>query len=195
MSAGVYKIVCKPTGEVYVGSAAKSFRTRRKRHWTDLRRGVHHNFKLQRAWKTYGESEFAFEPVLVCRAEDAVMYEQKVIDAFQPQLNVAVVAGSLLGYAHTAEAKAKIAKYPRTREARMLQSQARSVGRKVPTREFEWSVDRVNARRKLTEEDIKAIRAEYSEKRASMRELGRRYGVDHHTISDICHRVTWKHVA
>lgn len=193
-ASGVYKIVCKPTGQLYIGSAAKTFRQRRDRHFTDLRNNKHHSFRLQAAWNEYGEEAFVFHPMLVCRPEDAVMYEQALLGGLKPEFNVAVNAGSLLGYKHTEEARKKIASYERTHEMRMKQSARRSVGRNPNKRKFEWSADKANCRRKLSESDVRGIRYIYDNKLATMRMIAGHYGMDHHTISDICHRYTWKAV-
>lgn len=193
-SGGVYKITCMTTGEFYIGSAAKSFKTRRNNHFKQLRRGEHHSFKMQRAWDKHGEASFMFEPVVVCRPEDAVMYEQLIIDGMKPELNVASTAGSLLGYRHSEEAKKKIAAYPRTAEMRLKQSARRSIGRNPKPRKFEVNSGKPNGRQKLSEGDVRAIRYIYDNKLATMRMIAGHYGMDHHTISDICHRYTWKTV-
>lgn len=104
MSAGVYKITA-PSGRIYIGSAV-NFDSRWRVHRHHLRKGTHHSPPLQAAWHKYGE-DLKFERLLICAPEHAVMYEQIVIDALRPQMNVCPVAGSTLGYRHTDEVKAK----------------------------------------------------------------------------------------
>ena len=48
---------------------------------------------------------------------------------------------------------------------------------------------------KLTEDDVRAIRAEYATGTISTVALGAKYGVNNTTIGYIVRRVTWKHVA
>lgn len=48
---------------------------------------------------------------------------------------------------------------------------------------------------KLTEEDVREIRAIYSQGGISQTELGRRYGVGHTLISYVVNKIYWKHVA
>jgi group I intron endonuclease len=57
--SGVYRILCVPTGKVYIGSS-KNIYSRFKGHRRELRRGTHHSSKLQRAWNKYGEISFDF---------------------------------------------------------------------------------------------------------------------------------------
>lgn len=47
---------------------------------------------------------------------------------------------------------------------------------------------------KLTEADVRAIRAAYAADEADMRTLARRYGVAYMAIFEAIHRKTWKHV-
>lgn len=105
-NSGVY-VISTPSGRQYVGSAV-NFTNRWSVHKNRLRRGVHHSRKLQAAWNKYGE-QLRFSKLLICAREHVVMYEQIVIDALRPVLNVAPMAGSSLGYRHTAETKAKFA--------------------------------------------------------------------------------------
>jgi len=189
MSTGVYKITCAPTGKIYIGSAARSLEARRKRHWADLRGGRHHSINLQRSWNKYGESAFTFTPVLLCRPQDALMYEQLAFEALKPTLNMAPTAGNLSGFTHSIESRRKIAEYPRTPEMRLRQSAAMRTGRKLPTRR--WKVATPSRTRKVGEADVRAMRYVYDNRLASMRHLARHYGLDHHTVSDIVHRITW----
>jgi group I intron endonuclease len=57
--SGVYQIVCKPNGKIYVGSAI-NLRWRWHSHRRDLGNGVHVNPHLQFAWNLYGETNFEF---------------------------------------------------------------------------------------------------------------------------------------
>lgn len=55
--AGIYVIYCVADGKAYVGEA-KALRDRLRRHAADLRRGVHGNEHLQRAWLRHGPGAF-----------------------------------------------------------------------------------------------------------------------------------------
>lgn len=107
---GVYIITHIPSGLRYVGSAARSFKHRWSGHRTDLRRGVHHSKWMQHIYNKYGLEVFRFDIVLVCRAEDCLLYEQMFIDFYKPRLNTSQTAGSNLGVRATEENKANMRK-------------------------------------------------------------------------------------
>lgn len=57
--SGIYQILCKPTGKVYIGSAV--WIAKRKRHHREaLLAGKHHSQYLQKAWDKYGPEAFEF---------------------------------------------------------------------------------------------------------------------------------------
>lgn len=105
--SGVYRILCKPTGKQYVGSA-KMFRTRWSLHKVKLRKNQHHAPHLQNSWNKYGPDAFEFEVLLVCDATQAVFYEQIMFDVLNPEFNVAQVAGSNLGVKASEASKKKM---------------------------------------------------------------------------------------
>ena len=112
-NSGVY-VISTPSGRQYVGSAV-NFGSRWSVHRYHLRNGTHHSRKLQAAWNKYGE-RLQFSKLLICAREHVVMYEQIAIDALRPAMNVAPMAGSSLGYRHTAETKAKFAERRKARK-------------------------------------------------------------------------------
>ena len=107
MNSGIYTITNTKNGQRYVGSAANL-----KRRWRDHRKMLigdrHFNVHLQRAWNKYGEQSFVFGPLFYCARPTLVELEQLAIDALVPEYNIAPVAGSQLGYKHTAEARKKM---------------------------------------------------------------------------------------
>jgi group I intron endonuclease len=76
---GIYKITDQTTGMVYVGSS-KEMNTRRRNHVTYLRKGKHHNRKLQNAWTKHGEPSFLFEIIEICTIPKLQEREQFWID-------------------------------------------------------------------------------------------------------------------
>jgi excinuclease UvrABC nuclease subunit len=107
MASGIYAIENLKTGRRYVGSAC-CLKRRAKEHFRHLSRGVHHSAYLQRSYNAHGGDNFVFRHVLYCAPSDLIMYEQIVMQAYQPEYNVAPVAGSMLGYTHTDETRAKM---------------------------------------------------------------------------------------
>lgn len=112
MNTGIYQITNLRNGKCYVGSAT-SFRSRWKEHVRQLSTRTHHSKVMQRAWDKYGEAAFEFKKLLVCAKADLIWYEQRAIDALKPAYNICKVAGSVLGYRHTDEAKAAAAERAR----------------------------------------------------------------------------------
>ena len=62
---GIYKIINLVNNKIYIGCAS-NIRTRKNGHIYDLRKGIHKNDYLQKAWTKYGELNFKFEVVELC---------------------------------------------------------------------------------------------------------------------------------
>ena len=58
--AHIYRLLNVATDAFYIGSAL-NIRRRKWEHISDLKKGVHHCARLQRAWDEYGEDAFEFE--------------------------------------------------------------------------------------------------------------------------------------
>jgi group I intron endonuclease len=104
---GVYVIQHLASGRRYVGSAV-SFKKRWREHINAIERGVHHSSYLQRCWRKHGPDAFSFTVALYCDRENLLMYEQALIDFYQPEFNSNPTAGSMLGFRMSAESKAKL---------------------------------------------------------------------------------------
>ncbi|MCK9437465.1 MAG: GIY-YIG nuclease family protein [Synergistaceae bacterium] len=110
--SGVYAIENKVNGKRYIGSAI-NIRRRFIEHKSPLRRGIHWNKYLQRAWNMYGEESFDFYPVLFCDKSNLIYFEQRAIDAIDasnPKVgyNLRPKARNNFGMRHSAKSKAKI---------------------------------------------------------------------------------------
>ena len=75
MTSGIYKITHVASGKFYIGSAV-NVEKRVTNHKHELRKGVHHNKRLQNAWLKYGADAFVFSTLLICSKENLLMYEQ-----------------------------------------------------------------------------------------------------------------------
>lgn len=84
---GIYKIENTVDGKFYIGSAI-NLRTRRNRHFSELRKQTHYNTHLKRAFKKYGESSFRFIPILICEKDELFGYENQIIERLSPQYNI-----------------------------------------------------------------------------------------------------------
>ena len=110
--SGIYVIENIGNGKRYVGSAV-NIKRRFIEHKSPLRRGLHWNKYLQRAWNLQGEDTFKFYPVLICNKEDLIYFEQRAIDSFDAAnplngYNLRPNARNNLGFKHSNESKAKI---------------------------------------------------------------------------------------
>ncbi len=110
VESGVYAIKNNVNGKCYVGSSA-NIRNRVICHKSTLRNGKHHSHKLQRAWEKYGESNFSFETLLICKTDDLFFYEQLAMNAFAvvaSGYNILPIAGGHRGRVVSDETRAKI---------------------------------------------------------------------------------------
>lgn len=89
---GIYEIVNLVNGKRYVGSA-RLIRRRWAVHRHHLRKGNHHSFILQRAWRKHGELSFDFRVIEECQVEALISREQHHIERLTPEYNVAKQAG------------------------------------------------------------------------------------------------------
>lgn len=111
INSGIYQILNKENSKSYIGSAVNLER-RFKEHQKQLRKGNHHNDKLMKAWKKYGENSFMF--VVLEEVEDKealIAREQWWInekDNTKCGYNICEVAGSTLGKKLSEETKRKI---------------------------------------------------------------------------------------
>jgi group I intron endonuclease len=63
---------------------------------------------IYKALLKYGSSSFKLEILEYCDPNVVLDREQQYLDSLRPEYNILKVAGSLLGYKHTGEAKAKM---------------------------------------------------------------------------------------
>lgn len=100
----IYKI--ETISGFYIGSAVKP-RDRRNQHLSHLRRGIHANTMLQRAFDKYGENGLKFSIVEECGADDLLNREQFYLDTLKPKYNILREAGRVTGFVMSEESKAK----------------------------------------------------------------------------------------
>lgn len=110
MSTGVYCILNKVNGKLYIGSAAKSITKRLWTHRRLLALGQHLNSHLQSAWRKYGEKSFEFRIIESCSSDLCIEREQHWINYYQSFIrergyNKSPTAGSPLGVVHSEETR------------------------------------------------------------------------------------------
>ncbi len=106
--SGIYEIVNRVTGKIYVGSAV-DMEHRMYRHFIQLRKRKHCNTILQRAYiKQTTSAVFDFRVLEYCEKVDLIKREQCWMDLLQPEYNICKTAGSSLGRKHTTESLEKM---------------------------------------------------------------------------------------
>ncbi len=97
----IYRVVCVPTGDSYIGSTNKPTTEQRwKAHISACRCGRHHSRNLQQLWNEYGEHSFKIESLEECSKDIRHHREQFFVDLLKPTLNMVPVA-----MPHTSELK------------------------------------------------------------------------------------------
>jgi group I intron endonuclease len=105
---GVYIIENKINGKSYIGSTKQSFKRRLGNHMLDLKKGLHHSIKLQRAYNKYGIDSFSIRILELCDKDNAREVEQEWFDRMSPEYNMTLVVNEtkgMLGRFHTEETK------------------------------------------------------------------------------------------
>lgn len=80
---GVYKIINKVNGKIYVGSS-KNINQRWKEHIYHLNNGDHCNTYLQNAWNKYGSVNFSFKVIEKCEPQFQFEREQYYLNLLNP---------------------------------------------------------------------------------------------------------------
>jgi len=108
IESGIYHIVNIINGKEYIGSSINT-RKRKNRHFSELRRGLHKNRKLQNSFNKYGESGFTYDMLEIVENHDLLIErEQHYLDTRGPILNINKIANSSLGVKRSEETKERI---------------------------------------------------------------------------------------
>lgn len=219
---GVYAIVSRIDGKVYVGSTV-NIRRRWSHHRSTLRRQTHRNRYLQNAWNLHGEANFEFVVLEeVGEALSMVEREQAWLDRVRPferdlgynllataYTNVgfrfsdeqrANVSAGLKGKPKSAEHRANLwANREKTDEYLDQMSRNGAMGHGRPKSEEHrrkiGTAQRgeANHRSKLTEADVLEIRRRLSTGEKG-RALAAEFGVHESIVSEIKSGRHWRHV-
>lgn len=185
--SGIYQIVNRANGKMYVGSAIHLYR-RWHLHLTQLRAGKHCNTLLQRAWSKYGESAFDLEILtFVQESTDLIQAEQEFIDRLQatnPKIgyNLCPIAGSSLGYKQSPATCQKFSEVGkkcwenRSEAKRASIRKNQSEASKGKAKSPEHVKRMADSKRKIPLEDAEKIIALYKSGESQAR-IGQRYGV------------------
>lgn len=110
MNAGIYCIINKINGKMYLGSSI-NLKKRWRNHKDMLRSGCHPNLHLQSAWSAYGEENFEFVVVAYTDPDKAVVLEDNLLKNHFAlfEYNIAKDATApMFGKKHSEESKQKM---------------------------------------------------------------------------------------
>lgn len=109
---GVYCIINKVNGRLYIGSTAarRGFDKRWADHRDSLKKGNHPNQYLQSSWNRHGEQSFKFQVLCRCPPKFCIGVEQRYLDIFQTYkrdlgYNIRSKADNNLGVKFSAESR------------------------------------------------------------------------------------------
>jgi len=111
IDCGIYKIINKINGKLYVGSS-KHIHQRWDEHEEMLVNNRHHSIKLQRAWNKYGKDNFKFDIIQECKESELLDVEQRWIDELDSFKN---------GYNCTNDTKNPFKEYDKTNKEETLE--------------------------------------------------------------------------
>ncbi len=106
---GIYKLTIVGCPEFYIGSSV-DIQNRYTMHLSSLLKGKHHSIYMQRVFDKSESRKLTIDILELVSADLLIKTEQKYIDEYSPQLNIAKVAGSSLGIKRSAECIEKIKK-------------------------------------------------------------------------------------
>lgn len=112
MTCGIYRIYNKIDGKSYVGSSYDVDR-RFKEHKAALRKSVHVNKHLQRAWNKYGEGAFEFELIMLVDRDNLLQEETVQINLVSEEMSYNIVKNAEAPMAerkHSEETKCKLSR-------------------------------------------------------------------------------------
>ena len=108
---GIYRWTHKESGKSYIGSSVNlGHRFSNYFSFPHISRQAKSSV-ICKALLKYGYSEFSLEIVEYCEINEVLKREQFYLDSLNPEYNILKTAGSLYGYIHTEQAKAKITSF------------------------------------------------------------------------------------
>ena len=128
--SGIYGFICKTNNKIYIGSSI-NLSDRFRQHI----KGSRSNVLLQNAINKYNLQDFIFVIFEYCEQENLISREQFYFDTLKPEYNILEVAGSLLGFKHSADTLQKLSEINKGKthsaDTKALMSEAK-IGEKNP---------------------------------------------------------------
>lgn len=109
--SGIYTIICVASSSRYYGQT-QDLEKRWIAHRSQLKRGVHGNVHLQRAWDKYGSNAFRFDVVAYCDIDSLAAVEQQLLCEYVGDANCYNIAkdasAPMRGRSHTKQTRDKL---------------------------------------------------------------------------------------
>nr|UVN15649.2 GIY-YIG endonuclease [Gongronella sp. w5] len=107
--SGIYCWYCKPTGNMYVGSAV-NLRTRTNDYYQESYIKDREHLPIIRAMEKYGRNNFSLIILEYTNKINLIRSEQYWIDFITPSYNILTIAGNWSNHQHSEDSKLKISK-------------------------------------------------------------------------------------
>jgi group I intron endonuclease len=168
---GVYAIIHKRSGRVYIGSSGVSIVTRWHQHRSALRRNKHSNERLQNYWNKYGEKSFEFKVI------EVVLSHELLQDREQFWIDHCDSANRNVGFNIAPRAdKSVLAQETIDKHSKAMKGRPGVIG---------------NPR--LTENDVQEIRLLLAEG-CKPKDIASKFAVSDATITRIASKKIWSHI-
>src|SRR6185369_5432920 len=103
LKSGIYLLRNLVNDKIYIGSSDNIYR-RINEHFLRLSNNYHENKRLQYSFN-FHDGKFKAYIIERCNIEILIEREQYYIDLYNPQYNIARIAGKTIGYSHLKEDK------------------------------------------------------------------------------------------
>lgn len=103
--SGIYRWIFSGSKESYIGSSTNITKRLRKYYCINYLNNkiIKDNSRIYRALLKHGYSNFNLEILEYCDKKDLINREQYYLDLLKPEYNICKIAGSMLGFKHSAK--------------------------------------------------------------------------------------------
>ena len=200
---GIYEIRNLVNDKIYIGSSYHIY-NRWSQHRQFLKKNIHNNKHLQRAWNKYSEEYFKFsiiENIII--TDSFINMKNLIIEREQYWIDETRCCNRDMGYNIATKAYSKLGvkdseKVRKKKSIAMLQPKRRKIASETMTktnnkRYKELGKDMCINNSLLNEIKVKEI-DKYLYEGLSDSEIGEKFGVQYYIISDIRRGKTWNHI-
>lgn len=209
---GIYAIYCTENNKIYIGHTKTSFNHRINDHKSRLRKGIHKNLHMQRAFEKYGEECFKFYVIEKHSKRDTRLLstiEKRYVESFEKidlfNIVLDTVTKDLANKQSEEFVNKRVEGYKKSCEARdavkvefinyFIWFIYYLLNIEVPTFDILRSEEYFRkCERKLNKDDIAKIKTNYLTGKYSVNKLAKLVNVSSHTMSEIIREEKWEWV-